>query len=264
MSIRFSSFRAVAPVAVAVASFGLLSSANAALVVGYDANLTTPAQEPSSQGFALGGTNNVDLVNFKGPGSELGTNYYGYVDNNPGSSAGAARNSSIFYSTALTPAQVTDAAGWTARAKLRVVSANNSVNGTIVEIRTGTRYVGISFVNDGTNEFIGYTNSAGTGITSLANFELDAAYVTVDAAYDPVSGNVSVTANGTSIGSFPIASTPTTGISRFGFGSNNSPATGEVHFAAAEFHVGAIPEPVGVATLAGLAGIAVMRRRSAK
>jgi hypothetical protein len=242
---------------IVIASLALVADVgDAAVVRQYDANIQSPAPAPNSVaggGFTAGGTNGGNITNI-GAGNELGTNYWNVVDDNPG-----GVNAAKFYFHNLVAADFSDPSGWWARVTARIPSASNTSSGTILEVRNAADYYGIMFVNDGVNEFIGYPHAAG-GVTTLINTELDSAYVTVDAAYDPTTTNVTVYLNGTPVGTITTANAPNTGINRFGFGSNNSPATGVQHWALVQLNSGAIPEPASLGMLSACALLLARRK----
>lgn len=240
---------------ISVLSTALVSSSQAALIAQYDANAAGLAPDPTS---TAGGTwTAIGASNANTPragGSELGTNFWGIQDSNP------QGNSSLLYSKTLSSTEFGDPNGWWARARLRVISGSATVSGVLLELRDGANYFNVSFVNAGTDEYIGYTGTA--GLVKVADAELSDAYVTVDAAYSPSSNDLAFYLNGSPIGTAPRSAFSSTGIFRIGFGTNTSSATGEHNWASVQFNTGAyvVPDPAAIG-LIGLSILGFRRRR---
>lgn len=226
------------------AAWGLSGSpVQAAVLYSYDANAAAPAPDPlsvSGGGWTAGGLNQAG--NAIAPGAEAGGGYWEIIDTNAGG------NTSKAYSKAFVASDLTDPAGWTATAVLKVATASATASGVTLDVRGGGNLFNLSFVNTAGNEYVGQSVTGASAIVSLATLDLDGQYNTVQLWYDPSDALADLYVNGSFISSITAGAS---GQSRILFGSNTSSATSSVRWREVRFETGfaIVPEPHAAALL---------------
>jgi hypothetical protein len=238
------------------ATVGLLAGeSQAAVIASYYAG-TKPAvataPNPGSQGWGESG----GVTEGAGQGDDSpNTNYWQIYDMNGGASDNWSKN--------ITTADLTDPSGWTATARVRVVSASADLASANFEAADGTHRFLLTFVKDGTTSTLNYYNSGGT-VTKIADFTFgNPTSDLFQLNYNPSDATkVNVYANGDLVGNIPVASAATANFKWIRFGAGSTPGKSDTHWNTVTFETGntVVPEPASLGLLAA-GGLLMLRRR---
>lgn len=231
--------------------------ADAALIQSYFAGEkpTVPnAPNPGLQGWSASG----GVTTGAGQGDDSpNTNYWQILDN-----TGAA---SMSYSRNLTAGDLTDSEGWTATARVRVVTSSTTIASSFFEVGNGSKRFLILFTKSGATNELHYYNASATG-TKLADFTFNSPGSDLfQLNYKPSDpANVGVYANGNFVGNIPVANALAGTFSWIRFGSGSTPGTSDTHWNTVTFETGntVVPEPTIIGLLIPAAALVLRRRRT--
>lgn len=230
---------------------GMSTGAKAAVLLEYDANSQLIAPAPDS---AAGGSWTKGLVG-TGASESAGTdtsNYWRMLDENTGG------NGDVNYSLnplSASASAFTDPSGWTATIVIKVISASANNFGTEFDIRNGSNFWSLSWVNDGNSEYV--ANSSGLVQITTGDFHSD--YNTFQIVYDPGTASASLYINGVLTPGL-VASNSAANFLRWG--SASAAATSDLYVKLVRFETGQniVPEPASLGLL-GVAGLALFAGR---